>query len=81
MSHTETVSPMFHEGDEVVLVEGTYQGTLGVFVRLREDIGWADITERHGTVRSHPVARLGHSVDDGRRSASRAAAIMKFGTE
>ena len=77
MAHTEAVIPMFHEGDEVVLVEGTYQGTLGVFVRLRDDVGWADITERNGTVRSHPVAWLGHSVKGGRSSANSAAASMK----
>jgi hypothetical protein len=52
----------FHEGDEVVLAEGTYQGTLGVFLRLREDVSWADITERNGDVRSHPVAWLAHSM-------------------
>lgn len=51
----------FREGDEVVLAEGTYQGTLGVFVRLKEDSKWADITERNGAVRSHPVQWLAHS--------------------
>ena len=63
MAHTEMVNPEFHEGDEVVLVEGTYQGTRGVFVRLRDDVGWADITERDRTVRCHPVAWLGHAVE------------------
>jgi hypothetical protein len=48
----------FREGDEVVLAEGTYQGTPGVFLKLREDANWADITERNGDVRSHPVAWL-----------------------
>lgn len=62
MSHTKSDLHTFHEGDEVVLVEGTYQGTLGVFVRLRDDVRWADITERNGAVRSHPVAWLGHAV-------------------
>jgi hypothetical protein len=79
MAHAETVTPMFHEGDEVILLEGTYQGTLGVFVRLRDDVHWADITERNGAVRSHPVAWLGHSVEGGRNSASMADAI-KFGS-
>lgn len=51
----------FQEGDEVVLDEGTYQGTLGVFLRLKEDPNWADITERNGTIRSHPVIWLAHS--------------------
>jgi hypothetical protein len=51
----------FREGDEVVLAEGTYQGTPGVFLRLKEDVNWADITERNGSVRSHPVAWLAHS--------------------
>jgi hypothetical protein len=51
----------FNEGDEVALARGTYPGTLGVFLRLREDANWADITERNGDVRSHPVTWLAHS--------------------
>jgi len=54
--------PEFHAGDEVVLAEGSYQGTPGVFLRLREDPKWADITERNGRVRSHPLEWLAHSV-------------------
>jgi hypothetical protein len=61
MMSTSTTGPAFHEGDEVVLAEGTYQGTSGVFLRLREDPAWADITQRDGTIRSHPVAWLAHS--------------------
>ena len=49
------------EGDNVVLVRGTYQGTPGVFLRLRADPRWADITERGGIVRSHPLEWLAHS--------------------
>ncbi len=56
------MNELFREGDSVELAEGTYQGTQGVFVRLREDINWADIAERNGGVRSHPVAWLTHSV-------------------
>ena len=55
------VATGFREGDEVVLAEGTYQGTPGVFVGLRRDANWADIKERNGGVRSHPVAWLDHS--------------------
>jgi hypothetical protein len=44
-----------------VLAEGTYQGTPGFFLRLKEDIDWADITGRNGGIRSHPVAWLAHS--------------------
>jgi hypothetical protein len=55
------VGPVFREGDEVALAEGTYQGTLGVFLRLKEDVKWADITERNGRIRSHPVDWLAHS--------------------
>lgn len=62
MMSTQPVGPMFREGDEVVLAQGAYQGTLGVFLRLREDPHWADITERNGAVRSHPVIWLAHSV-------------------
>lgn len=58
MIGTTTARPVFREGDEVVLAEGTYQGTLGVFLRLRKDRNWADVTERNGSVRSHPVAWL-----------------------
>ena len=51
----------FREGDEVVLARGSYQGTPGVFLRLKVDAGCADITERDGSVRSHPIAWLAHS--------------------
>ena len=53
--------PAFREGDEVVLATGTYQGTEGVFLHLRPDVKWADITERDGSIRSHPVEWLAHS--------------------
>jgi hypothetical protein len=56
------VGNTFRAGDQVVLAEGTYQGTLGVFVRFREDANWADIKERNGSIRSHPVAWLDHSI-------------------
>ena len=61
MMSTRLAGPTFREGDEVVLANGTYQGTLGVFLRLREDVNWADISERKGNVRSHPVMWLAHS--------------------
>ncbi len=48
----------FRAGDDVVLAEGTYQGTDGVFLGFREDANWANIRERDGSVRSHPVAWL-----------------------
>jgi DNA-binding NtrC family response regulator len=51
----------FKEGDPVVLAEGAYQGTLGVFIRLRPDVNWAEIRERSGAMRCHPVAWLQHS--------------------
>ncbi len=61
MTNDKTDSSPFREGDEVVLDRGTYQGTLGVFVRLREDVKWADIKERNGAVWSHPVEWLAHA--------------------
>jgi hypothetical protein len=61
MMSNRPVDTVFREGDEVVLAKGTYQGTPGVFVRLRKDANWADIAERNGSVRSHPVAWLDHS--------------------
>ena len=57
-SQLEPKHPEFREGDEVVLAEGTYQGTVGIFLHLREDVNWADIAERNGSIRSHPVAWL-----------------------
>jgi hypothetical protein len=53
--------PVFAKGDEVVIVKGTYTGTPGVFLQFRADIKWADITERNGTVRSHPLEWLTHA--------------------
>lgn len=51
----------FLEGENVVLTRGTYQGTPGVFLRLRADPRWADVTEGDGIVRSHPLEWLAHS--------------------
>ena len=70
MTNTGAVTPVFHEGDEVVLVEGPYQGTLGVFVRLKNDVAWADVAERNGEVRSHPLIWLGHAGEGGASSAT-----------
>jgi hypothetical protein len=53
--------PAFREGDEVVLATGTYRGTQGIFLHLRPDVKWADITERDGSIRSHPVEWLAHA--------------------
>ena len=61
MMITQTAGPTFREGDEVMLASGTYQGTWGLFLRLREDVNWADIVEHNGNVRSHPVIWLAHS--------------------
>ncbi len=65
MTSTGPTLPTFREGEEVVLANGTYQGTPGVFLRLKEDVNWADITERNGVVRSHPVIWLAHSTSAG----------------
>lgn len=61
MKRNRPVGTPFNKGDEVVLTEGTYPGTLGVFLRLKEDVNWADITERDGRIRSHPLVWLDHS--------------------
>ena len=61
MTKTIVVPPVFQRGDEVELVAGSYQGTQGVFIALREDVRWADITERNGEIRKHPVQWLGHA--------------------
>jgi hypothetical protein len=52
----------FREGDHVVvLAEGLYPCTPGVFIRPRKDVKWAEIRERSGVVQSHPVAWLQHA--------------------
>jgi hypothetical protein len=61
MINAKPAVPAFHEGDEVVLAEGTYQGTPGVFLRAGADPKWAEITERNGKVRSHPLVWLAHA--------------------
>jgi hypothetical protein len=61
MMSNRPAGPTFREGDEVVLAHGTYQGTLGVFLGLRKDVNWAEISERNGNVRCHPVMWLAHS--------------------
>ncbi len=55
---TDPAAHQFREGDEVVLANGAYQGSLGVFLHANEDPKWADIRERNGAVRSHPVEWL-----------------------
>jgi hypothetical protein len=61
MIETKAVDRVFREGDEIVLVGGGYTGTPGVFLQLREDPKWADIKERNGSIRRHPVEWLAHS--------------------
>ena len=61
MNQTKVVTVAFREGDEVELIAGSYQGTLGVFVGLGGDVKWADIEERNGIVRCHPVEWLGRA--------------------
>jgi hypothetical protein len=68
---TEPVSPgddglsrganSFRKGDQVVLTGGPHWGTPGIFLRLKSDVNWADLEERNGGVRSHPVAWMAHS--------------------
>jgi hypothetical protein len=51
----------FTEGDEVVLAHGSNWGTPGIFLRLRADTRWADIRERNGIEKMHPVEWLAHA--------------------
>ncbi len=65
MTSITPIDSLYRAGDEVVLAEGTYQGTPGVFLHLRADTKWADITEQSGRIRRHPVTWLAH-VSDGK---------------
>jgi hypothetical protein len=61
MTSVKPVPTEFHEGEAVVLARGSYQGTPGMFLRLKADTAWADIQETGGAVRSHPVEWLEHA--------------------
>ena len=61
MRSIRPIASGFQTGEAVVLARGTYPGTQGVFLHLREDPAWADIQESNGAIQSHPVAWLAHS--------------------
>ena len=61
MPGTHRIHTTFRKDDPVVLAEGPYQGSPGLFLRLTEDVNWAEITEHNGAVRSHPVMWLAHT--------------------
>ena len=66
MMTSSPATQVFNTGDEVVMTRGTYLssgGSFGVFLRLREDANWADVTARDGTISSHPVEWLAHARD------------------
>jgi hypothetical protein len=71
MTHLNFVQPLQHSDpetfckwDKVFLAKGSYQGTLGTFLKLRDDPKWADILEQNSQIRSHPVEWLQHSGRD-----------------
>jgi hypothetical protein len=63
--NNNAMNPVFHQGAEVVRARGSYQGTPGIFCRLKSDPAWADVAERGGAIRSHPLEWLGHSKPSG----------------
>jgi len=59
----------FHRGDKVVLAEGPYQGSPGVFLNLTKDVNWAEIAEpgnqgRSARTRIHPAIWLKHAASE-----------------
>jgi hypothetical protein len=58
MRAPDLTTPPFCPGEEVKLVAGTYQGTVGTFLGSHPDPKWADIQEPDGSVRAHPVEWL-----------------------
>lgn len=51
----------FQKGDAVFLAKGSYEGTLGTFLNLKDDDPkWAAILEQNSQVRSHPIEWLQH---------------------
>jgi hypothetical protein len=61
MTSIRPIAPGFQNGEAVVLARGSYPGTSGVFLQLREDPAWADVQESGGEIRSHPVEWLDHA--------------------
>lgn len=61
MMKNRYAGPAFAAGEEVVLTGGSYQGTMGVFLHLKEDPNWADIRERNGAIRNHPLVWMTHA--------------------
>ena len=53
----------FHNGDKIYLTKGSYQGTTGTFLNVRNDPKWADILEPNSTVRAHPVEWMALSIE------------------
>jgi hypothetical protein len=68
MTSIRPIPSGFQKGEAVVLARGTYPGTHGVFLSLRDDPAWADIQESGGATNKHPVAWLEH---DAARTAGR----------
>ncbi|GEM_PF-6875832 len=61
MKTDAAADPEFKPGDNVILAEGPYQGTPGVFLGpMKIDARWADIKERNDVVRQHPLVWLRH---------------------
>ena len=58
MTNIPPITHGFQKGEALVLARGTYPGTRGTFLRLRDDVSWAEIQESDGNIRSHPVAWL-----------------------
>jgi hypothetical protein len=55
MQNQEAVPCTFKKGDTICMAKGSYQGTVGTFVGLRDDPMWADLLEPNDLVRAHPV--------------------------
>ena len=64
------ISPVFHQGDEVVLVHGSYQGTPGIFFRLKADPGLGRCY-RAQWIDPHPSGRVAGTFEAKWRKASR----------
>ena len=47
--------PNFQAGNEVIIDNGPYKYVRGVFLTLKDDVGWASIKESSGAISSHPV--------------------------
>ena len=66
----------FHKGDPVYLAKGSYQGTIGTFLTVRDDPKWATIIEPNETIREHPLEWIAAMPQSARKPSAAEAVLV-----